>query len=74
MKKEPRYAEAKYVAVLVSESYVWAGYGQTEEEAKEMVQKKYNEIIGETSMEELEEDYEFCIMECGRDDGIVIEL
>lgn len=40
MKKEIMYAEAKYVAVMVSESFIWAGYGQTEDDAKEMVQKK----------------------------------
>ncbi len=46
--------EAKYVVVMISESYAWAGYGDTEEEAKEMIQKKYSEIMGEISMEELE--------------------
>lgn len=66
--------EAKYVAVMVSESYAWAGYGKTEEEAKEMIREKYSEIISETSMEELEEEYGFRVMECGRDDGIIITL
>lgn len=41
---------------------------------KKWYRKKYSEIIGETSMEELEEEYEFYIMECGRDNGIAIEL
>lgn len=66
--------EAKYVVVMISKSYAWAGYGETEEEAKEMIREKYSEIISETSMEELKEEYEFQIMECGQDDGIVITL
>lgn len=66
--------EAKYVVIMISESYAWAGYGETEEDAKEMIRKKYSEIISETSMEELEEEYEFRVMECSQDDGIVITL
>ncbi|MSS36577.1 hypothetical protein [Clostridium porci] len=67
-------AKAEYVAVLVSEGFVWAGYGQTEDEAKEMIRRKYSEEMGERTMEELEDEYEFHIMECGEDDGLTVEI
>mgnify|MGYP000478248839 CR=1 FL=1 len=66
--------EAKYVVIMISESYAWAGYGETEEDAKEMIRENYSKIMRETSIKELEVEYGFCVMECGQDHGIVITL
>lgn len=60
-----------FVAIMISESYVWAGYGETEETAKKMIADKFSQKIGETSVEELERDYGFSIMRCGKDRGIM---
>ena len=66
--------KVKYIAIMISESFAWAGYGNTETEAKEMIQENYSKIMGESSMEYLEDEYGFRIMECGRDECMIITL
>ena len=62
---------AMFVAIMIRESYVWVGYGETEEKAKKMIADKFSQKAGETSVEELERDYGFSIMRCGKDMGIM---
>lgn len=34
---------AMFVAIMISESYVWVGYGETEEKAKKMIADKFSQ-------------------------------
>ena len=55
-----------YIATMISESYVWVGYGTTAEEAKEMIRRKWEKYLGDSEMtvDAMEKEYCMNITEC----------
>lgn len=49
----------KYVALAISESYIWQGFGRTEEEAKEALVAQWNEFFDD---DETVENFGYPIM------------
>lgn len=65
-----------YIVTMVSESYVWVGYGETVEDAKQMILDKWREELGddETTIADIEQDYRMKICDCSDDTGLCFEL
>lgn len=65
-----------YIATMISESYVWVGYGATAEEAKEMICRKWKKYLGdkETTVRDMEKEYCMNITECASGEGIVMPV
>lgn len=58
---EPKTEGTGYIALMVSGSYAWAGYGATEKEAKEAILYEWRQFFDdeEITLKDLEDDYKF---------------
>lgn len=65
-----------FVAVMRSESFLWIGYGETEDEAKRMILQKWQKELDdeEITLEEMERFYDFDVQVCSEGNGFCIEI